>query len=152
MAKSTGQVRSEVIARMRGALKEGLSASTFINKMRVAGLSYRRQTMLADWRSAGNIQAKEGRLRYVRKGYTPSPALYAEVSWQTSREYMYKARVQTQLRPGDKPVERFVNIMSDNPMTIGALEREVMLRWEGWYPDKRELITGITIETGIRRV
>jgi len=125
MATSTGIIRAEVIQRMKGAIAAGKSASKFLSEMKVAGLGYRRTTFLADYRSVGNVKAKTGLLKYVRKDYQPSPRLYAEVNWNLSREYMYKIRVESRLEPG-KPIEsRFVNIVSDRAMTPGELESEI---------------------------
>lgn len=152
MAKTTGQVRSEVIGRMREAVKEGLSASKFISTMRERGLSYRRTDMLSDWRSVGNTEKKTGLLRYVRKDFKPSPDLYAEVSWDLKREYMFKVSVYTRTRPGEKPKQRFINVMSDRTLTPGEVEQEVLTRWAGWYPDSREEIVTAGVETAFRKV
>ncbi len=51
-------IRAEVIAKMRGALREGLSASRFITSMRESGLGYRRTEMLEDVRSVNQLKAK----------------------------------------------------------------------------------------------
>jgi len=137
---------------MSAAIKAGQSASKFIAEMREVGLSYRRTTMLSDWRGVGNIEKKEGLLRYVRKDYQPSPALYAEVEWNLSREYMYKVRVNTRLRPGEPVESRFVNIVNDKPMTQGELETEILGSWGSWYPERREEIVSTIVETGLQRV
>ncbi len=152
MAIVKGTVRSAVIMRMRAAVKTGKSASAFIRDMRESGLSYRRTTMLADWRSVGNIDKKEGLLRYVRKDYQPSPALLAEVSWKMSREFMYKVKVTTRLAPGKPLEERFVNIVNDRPMTPREIETEILEQWGRWYPERREEIESVAVETGLRRV
>jgi len=152
MVKSAGEIRAEVIQRMTGAIAAGKSASSFLREMQAAGLGYRRTTFLGDYRSVGNVKKKEGLVRYVRKDYTPSPALYAEVDWQTSREYMYKMKVQTRLKPGAPLEERFVNIVTDTPMTPRALESEVQKMWGSWYPERKEEIEQVIPETAIRRV
>ncbi len=151
MARTPGSIRSEVILRMKGALSAGKSASSFLNDMKAAGLGYRRTTFLADWRSVGNIEAKTGLVRYVRKDRVPSPRLYAEVTWNLSREFMYKVKVQTRLAPGKPLEERFVNIVSDRPMTPGELETEISQQWGGWYPERREEIVAVIPETAVRR-
>ena len=152
MAKPKGVERAEVIQRIKGAISEGLSASKFISKMRAAGLSYRRTDMLDDWRTVGNIEKKTGLMRYIRKDYYPSAATYAQVTWKTSREYMYKVRIETRISP-DKPTEtRFVNILSDKPMTPRELESEVEESWGGWYPDRAGQIDTVTPETAMQRV
>jgi len=152
MARSVGEIRAEVIQRMSSAIKAGKSASGFLREMKSAGLGYRRTDFLGDWRSVGNVKKKEGLIRYVRKGYQPSPALYAEVTWQTSREYMYKVKVRTRLEPGKPIVDRFVNVVSDLPMTPGQIEAKIEEMWGGWYPDAREEIEEVIPETAIKRV
>ncbi len=152
MAVVKGTARSSVIMRMSAALKAGKSASAFISDMRKAGLSYRRTTMLADWRSVGNIAEKTGLIKYVRKSYQPSPKLYAQVSWNLSREYMYKVAVQTRTKPGEPLETKFVNIVSDKPMTPREIETEVEKDWGSWYPERRDHLVSVMVETGLRRV
>jgi len=145
-------VRAEAIARMAGAIKEGLSASKFISQMRDIGLSYRRTDMLADWRSVGEIEKKEGVLRYVRKDYYPTETSIAAVAWELSQEYMYKVRVQSQLRVGEPVTERFVNIMSDVPMTPAMIEAEVTEQWGEWERYAPETITGLQTWSAVHKV
>jgi len=152
MARSVGEIRAEVIQRMSGAIAAGKSASGFLREMQAADLGYRRTDFLGDWRSVGAIEKKEGLLRYVRKDYQPSPVLYAEVTWNISREYMYKLKVKTRLSPGEPIAERFVNIVTDNPMTPRQLETEVQGMWGGWYPEGREQVIEVIPETAVKRV
>ena len=152
MAKPGGIERASVIPRIKSAIKAGKSASAFVRDMRAAGLGYRRTDMLADFRSAGNIEKKTGLLRYVRKDRLPSPALYADVSWKLSKEYLYKLRVQTRLRPGEPIEERFVNIVTDRALTPGEIEREMILRWGGWYPERREELVSIEPILAVHKV
>ena len=152
MPRSTGQVRSEVIMRMKAALQAGKSASAFIRDMSKRGLSYRRTEMLSDWRSAGNIEKKTGLVRYVRKGYTPSPATYADVSWNLSREYMTKVRIESRIRPGAPVETRFVNIVHDTPMTPEQLESEVRKQGGNWYAERRNEMLVVIPETALHRI
>lgn len=147
-----GIVRAEVIARMRKAHKEGLSASKFISQMREAGLSYRRTDMLADWRSEANIKAKEDLLRYVRKDRYPTEKSIAAVTYEFSKEYMYKVKVQSVIKAGEPITERFVNIMSDAPMTPAMLEAEVEERWGEWEKYAKEEIVGVQAWSALRKV
>ena len=121
-----GIVRAEVIARMRGAFAEGLSASRFIRDMREAGLSYRRTDMLADYRSVGQIEQKKDLLRYVRKDRYPTEAVIATTTWAISKEFMYVVRVKTQLSPDQPVIEHNVNIQSDVPLTPAMVEAMVI--------------------------
>lgn len=131
-----GIIRAEVIAKMRGAFREGLSASRFIKDMRAVGLSYRRTDMLADWRSINELEVKEGLARYIRKDRYPTEKTMAAVTWATSKEFMYKVKSQTRLYPGAPITERFVNIMSDVPMTPAMVEQEAWERSFSQSPPK----------------
>lgn len=126
MAKLQGRERAAGILRMEKAQRAGVSASAFIKSEQQAGRAYRRQIMLSDWRNVGNIKKKTGLLKYVRKGYYPSPNLYAKVDWDLTREYLYKLKVQTRLAPGEPITERFVNISSDRPLTPTEWENAII--------------------------
>lgn len=147
-----GIVRAETIAKMRGAIRKGLSASRFITDMRAVGLSYRRTDMLADWRSVAGLEVKEGLLRYIRKDRYPTERSIAAVDWAVSKEYMYKVKVQSVLRLGEPITERFVNIISDVPMTPRMVEAEVEERWGEWEKYAPELVTGIQAWSAVRKV
>jgi len=147
-----GIERAEVIARMAGAIAEGMSASKFISQMREVGLGYRRTDMLADWRSVGEIEKKEGALRFVRKDRYPTEKTLAAVQWELSQEYMYKVKVQSVIRVGEPITERFVNIMSDVPMTPEMIEEEVEQQWGEWERYAAEEITGLQVWSAVRKV
>lgn len=147
-----GIVRAEVIARMRGAFREGLAASRFIADMKAVGLSYRRTDMLADWRSVNEVERKEGALRFVRKDRYPTTATMAAVTWETSKEYMYKVKVQSVIRIGEPITERFVNLMSNIPLTPAMIEAEVEERWGEWEKYAAEEITALQVWSAVRKV
>lgn len=144
--------RGEVIARMRKAFKEGLSASRFITQMKGRGLSYRRADMLADWRDVGQLTKKEGAMRFIRKGYAPAERTVELKEWAMSREYMYQVKVQSRLRPKEPVVSRFVNIMSDAPLTIEAVEAQVVEAWGEWEKYAVEEVVGLQVWTAVHRV
>ncbi len=145
-----GIVRAEVIAKMRVAFREGLSASKFIARSAAEGLSYRRTDMLADWRSINELEKKDGLIRFVRKDYYPSEKTIAAVTWTTSKEYMYKVKVTTRLRPDEPLGERFVNIMSAVPLTPAMVKAEVWQAWGEWEKYKGEDIVGLQVWSAVR--
>lgn len=147
-----GIVRAETIARMRGAFRKGMAASRFIADMKAKGLSYRRTDMLADWRTVNELEVKEGLVRYVRKDRYPTEKSIASVGWEISKEYMYKVQVKSVVRIGEPLTERFVNIMSDVPMTPAMVEAEVMERWQEWERYAEEIVTGLQTWSAVRKV
>lgn len=144
--------RSESIARMRKAFREGISASRFIADMKERGLSYRRTTMLSDWRSINELEVKEGLARFIRKDRYPTEKTLASVDWALSKEYMYKVKVQSVIREGEPVTERFVNVMSDVPMTPAMVEAEIEERWQEWEKYKAEEIKQIQTWSAVRKV
>lgn len=145
-------LRATVIAKMRGAFRTGVSASRFLADMKAAGLSYRRTDMLADWRSVNEVEKKEGSLRFVRKDYFPAKAAMAQVEWSLSKEYMYKVKTESRLRPDEPLATRFVNIMSDTPLTPRQLEAQVEERWGEWEKYAVEELVGLQVWSAVQRV
>jgi len=143
--------RAIVIARMRAAFREGMSASRFLAQMRTEGLSYRRTTMLSDWRSVNEIERKAGALRYVRKDRMPSRTVVATVDWDIDKEFMYKMKVKSRLKPGEPIIERFVNIVTDKAMTPSEMEQEVFLRWGEWEKYAAEELVTVQAFTAVRK-
>ena len=147
-----GIVRAETIARMRGALKKGLSASKFISNMRAAGISYRRSDMLADWRSVNQLAKKEGTLRFVRKGRYPTETVIAAVSWDLGTEYMYTVRVQSQTPEGVPEKPHFVNINTNVPMTPEMVEQRAIEERAKEEKYAGELLIAVTPWSAVRKV
>jgi len=135
--------RTQVIGLMRAAFRKKQSVSSFREDMRRKGLSYRWTTMLSDWRTVNQIEAKKGLMRFVRKDRYPTKLAIAEVDWMLSQEYMYTVKVQSRLRPDEPQVERFVNLMSDEPMTGAMIEQGVTEKWAEWEDYTAEAIEKI---------
>jgi len=144
--------RAIVIAKMRGAFKSGLSASKFLLNMKAEGLSYRRSDMLSDWRSENQLETKKGLMQFVRRDYFPTEKTIASVDYAMSKEYMYKVRTMTRIKAGEPLKERFVNIMSDIPMTPRQLESEVQERWGEWEKYQAEELVGIQAWSAVHKV
>lgn len=136
--------RAEVIALMRGAVRRGQSRTSFLKDIKARGLTYPRKLMLSDWGSITEQIAKDGVLRFVRRDAYPAEKSMAAVEWAIEGEYMYKVKVQTRLSP-DVPIEeRFVNIVTDKPMTPAMMEQAVIEKWAEWEYEPLEAIEQIT--------
>ena len=143
--------RSAAIGFMRKAFRTGQTVTAFREDMRRKGLSYRWTTMMSDWRSVNEIEAKKGLMRFVRKDRYPSKMAIAEVDWMLSQEYMYKVKVQSRLRPDEPITERFVNLMSDVPLTRDMIEQGVIEKWAEWEDYTAEAIEKIVPFTAVHR-
>lgn len=145
-----GIIRANVIALMRGAFRRGQSAGSFIRDMREKGLTYRRTDMLSDWRSVNELERKAGEMRFIRKDRYPTAKAIATVDWEIDKEYMYKVKVESRLRPDIPITERFVNIVTATPMTPAMLEQAVIEKWSAWEDYTAEAIEKIIPWTAVR--
>jgi len=127
-----GIVRAEVIQRMAGAIKKGVSAYRFILNMREAGLGYRRTDMLGDWRRLIKQEEKKEKLRYVRKDRYPTTTIMAGLSKDAGMEFLYKVKFYSRVKPDEPLTTGFVNLPSNIPMTPAMVEAEVAERWGDW--------------------
>ena len=143
--------RSAIIGYMRAAFRKGQNVTDFRQAMRAKGLRLRWTTMLSDWRTVNQLETKKGLMRYVRKDRYPSKMAIAEVDWVLSQEYMYTVKVQSRLRPGEPQVERFVNLMSDEPMTGTMIEQGVTEKWAVWEDYTAEAIEKIIPWSAVHR-
>jgi len=145
-------LRSQVIGLMRGAFRRGQSASSFIADLREKGLTYRRTDMLSDWRSVNELERKEGAMRFVRKDYFPTEKSIAQVEWALTQEYMYKVKVESRLRPDQPLVSRFINIMSDTPLTPKMVEQTLTEKWSEYEDYTAEAIEKMTVWSAVHKV
>ncbi|MCJ7828825.1 MAG: hypothetical protein MUP81_03675 [Dehalococcoidia bacterium] len=143
--------RAIVIGKMRAAFRAGESASTFISDMQDLGLGYRRADMFSDWRTVNEIEKKEGVLRFIRKDYYPAETSIAAVEWALSKEYMYKVQVQVRTTPKEPIETRFVNLMSDIPMTPEMIEDEISEKWGEWEVSGAAERVGLQVWSAFRR-
>jgi len=145
-------LRAETIAKIRKGIREGIGATRLYWELRAVGPVTRKTDFLADYRNVAGVERVEGSLRFVRKDRYPTEKTMAAVTWETSKEYMYKVKVQSVIRIGEPITERFVNIMSDVPMTPVMMEAEVEERWGEWEKYAAEEITQIQVWSAVRRV
>lgn len=144
--------RPTAILKMPEMIAQGLSAEGIIKALKEQGLSYRRTVMLGDIRSVKGIEAKKDAMKYVRKDRIPSMRAMADVEWDISEEYMYKVKVRARTSPDEPLTERFVTILSDNPLTPRQVEQQVMSRWGEWEKYSPERIEGLTVTGAYHRI
>lgn len=144
--------RPSALLRMPKAIAGGMSASAFINQLRGLGLSYRRTTMLSDWRSASNVEAKKDTIKYIRKDRMPTAKSMADVEWDLSKEYMYKVNTWSRIKPDEPLTERFVNLMSDEPLSLAAIEQEIWESWGEWEKYAPERLAKVQVHSAFHRI
>lgn len=142
-----GLRRAIAIKLIPKAFKSGLSSSSFINQLRLKGLTYRRTDMLKDWRTVNQIEVKKDAIKYIRKDRLPSVQSMADVEWEYDKEYIYKANTWSRIHP-DEPLEkRMVTFTSDTPLTPRQVEEQIATKWSAWeryFPEKLERIQTVS--------
>jgi len=112
---------------MRSAVTRGVSVSATIAAGRAAGLAtYRRTTMLSDFRAWSGAPAKANVIKYTPKIYRPASATYIETKGKMFRNYAYTTRVTLRSGATGELVNYNTRISSSKQMTI--LEIEQMTR------------------------
>jgi len=127
-----GLRRAIAIKLIPKAFKSGLSASSFINQLRVKGLTYRRTEMLKDWRTVNQIEAKKDAIKYLRKDRLPSVRSMAKIEWAYDKEYVYKANTWSRIHPEAPLTEQMVTFTSDIPLTPREVEEQIGIKWPEW--------------------
>jgi len=144
-----GIERAELLLVMKKAYRQKQSGTSLYWDLRAKGRVIRKSDFFSDWRGVTQTEAKSGLMRYVRRDYYPTDKTIAAVPWEKmTAEYMYKVKVQTRLEPGKPIEERFVNIMSDVPLTPEMVEQAVVEKWpisESRPPDILEEITPFSV-------
>lgn len=142
-----GLRRAIVIKLIPKAFKGGVSASSFINQLKIKGLTYRRTNMFKDWRTVNQIEAKKDILKYIRKDRLPSVSSLADVEWAYDKEYIYKANTWSRIHPDEPLTERMVTLTSDKPLTRREIEEQIATKWSAWeryMPEKVERIQAVS--------
>jgi len=134
------------------AFKGGMSASSFINQLRVKGLTYRRTNMLSDWRTVNEIEAKADALKYVRKDRLPSIRSMADVEWAYDKEYIYKANTWSRIHPEEPLTQRMVTFTSDIPLTPKEVEEQIATKWSAWERYIPEKVERIQVTSAYHRI
>lgn len=144
--------RSVAILKMPAAIARGMSATKFLQSLRLTTGGYQKQRFLGDWRSVAGIEKRKDAFKFVRRDRRPPMSAIADVEWELDEEYMYKVRVFTRTSPDAKLEERFVNIPSDRPLSPEEQEAEVERRWEDDWKYLDETLERAQAVAGYHRV
>jgi hypothetical protein len=144
--------RSVAILKMPEAIARGLSATKFLQGLKITSGGYQKQRFLADWRSVAGIGKRKDAFKFVRRDRRPPISAIADVEWELEREYMYKVRVFVRTTPDEPMEERFVNIPSDRPLSPEEQEAEVERLWDDEWKYEGETLERAQAVAGYHRV
>lgn len=144
------EIRAKVMSLMRRAIVEGRSRTSFLKDMKAQELMYVRKRMIADWSSLTERFAKAGALTKLGRDVFPGTKSTITTQWDIAGEFMYVVKVKSRVSPEQPVTERFVNIVTDAPMTPRMIEQAVVEKWKEWREEYREELEEITPYTAIR--
>ncbi|GAI64682.1 unnamed protein product [marine sediment metagenome] len=147
---SLGLRRAAAKLLMPKAFKAGMSASGFRQLLRGKGLQYQWQTLLRDWRTTLNIEAKKDAIKFVRKDRVPSPMLFPEVDYKYSQEYIYFANTWSRTHPEAPITEQMVTYTSDIPLSAREVEEEITVDWPEWGSPKESMLEKVEVTEFLR--
>jgi len=112
---------------MRSAVTRGVSVTGAISAGRAAGLAtYRRTTMLSDFRGWSGQAAKVDRFKYVPKAYRASQALFTENKGFMSSRYRYQVNFTYRSGSTGEIIRMHQALSSDRQLTLGEIEAQAI--------------------------
>jgi len=144
--------RAAAIPLMRRAIDKGQSRVSFLRELRTKGLTYRKTTMLGDWRTYAEIETKRDLYKYVRKDRLPSERVMAKVSWELPKEYMYYVKTRRQIAPEEPIIEQVKAVHYDLPLTPIEVEELAWKEIREQSPKLIEQVVSITAWEMYKRV
>ena len=144
--------RATAIPLMRRAIDKGQSRASFLRELRAKGLTYRKTTMYADWRTYAEIETKRDLYKYVRKDRIPSVKVMAEVPWKLPKEYMYYVKTRRRIAPDEPIVSQVKAVHFDLPLTPREVEELAWREIREQSPKLIEQVVGITAWEMYKRV
>ena len=122
MAQYTNLQRHQQQQFLKSAAIKGIGANKTLDALSAVGLGIRRTDGLKQYAAYAAIPQKTELLKYVRKEYRPSQRLFTEQPGFMTRDYRYTIKYQTVNKITGVVEDRHTRVISDLPMTIGAVE------------------------------
>jgi len=114
---------------MRSAVTRGLSVTETLTAGRAAGLAtYRRTTMLSDFRAWSGHAAVADRFKYIPKAYRASHALYTENRGFMQSRYRYQVNFTYRSGATGEVISMHQGVSSDRQLTLSEIESEAVDR------------------------
>lgn len=136
---------------MPQALAQGLNVTQYLDLTRKTyGVAYRRTDFLKDWREMEGRAEKRDPLRSIPKKHRPTPKTITPSEYKQIGLYVYRYEGTGWDEILKKEVPVYMNIASDDLLTMAEAEVEARRRMEKYKPEvgvKEIRIASITRET-----
>ena len=133
-----GSIRLWLQPYIMAAAKVNYGATRFLNEMRELGFAYRKTEYLFDYRSYHASFAQADRLKFVRRDYKPTPALFTEHRVMMQKSFRYNTKTTFYDDAGGVYSTRNSYVASDQQLTRGEVEAIVEDRLADYAEDSAE--------------
>lgn len=136
---------------MYKAIEQGTSFNAFYRSAKEHGISYRRADMLADYADARNESRQREQFKSLTSGDYPETIEIGTMKFTRPGAFYYKLRAEVIEMPGAKPTERFVTVVSDEPLTVRGIQEQISEKWPSFEYGKRERLKTTTLVAALYR-
>jgi len=136
---------------MYKAIEQGTSFNAFYRSAKEHGISYRRSDMLADYAEARNEVRQREQFKSLTSGDFPETIEIGTLKFTRPGAFYYKLRAEVQEMPGAKPSERFVTVVSENPLTVRGIQEQIAEKWPSFEYGRRERLKTTTLVAALHR-
>jgi len=136
---------------MYKAIEQGTSFNAFYRSAKEHGISYRRADMLADYADARNESRQREQFKSLTSGDYPETIEIGTMKFTRPGAFYYKLRAEVIEMPGAKPTERFVTVVSDDPLTVRGIQEQIAEKWPSFEYGKRERLKTTTLVAALYR-
>ena len=136
---------------MYKAIEHGTSFNSFYRSAKEHGISYRRADMLADYADARNEVRQREQFNALTSGDYPETIEIGTMKFTRPGAFYYKLRAEVIEMPGAKPTERFVTVVSDEPLTVRGIQEQIAEKWPSFEYGRRERLKTTTLVAALYR-
>lgn len=151
MTTTFGGIRGLSQSFIRSAVARGLSSAETIRALTAEGMTYRRTSMLADWREWSQVPAKADRIKAVRHDYRPSRELYIETTGKQLRPFRYQVGVDIYNPETKERLHMVTNVGSERQLTPREILDEAVEPIKASTEAYKSEITGYHVEAAFHQ-
>lgn len=123
---------------MYQAVRLGSSFNAFVRDARSHGIPISRTKALSEWHEVQFEVSSWERFKALGSGEVPEATEVSALKFTQPGRYYYRLRTEAESFKGGPVVERFVTVVSEEPMTMGEIEGQLRRKWRGYDYGKEE--------------
>lgn len=137
---------------MYRSVKQGFSFNSFYRSAREHGYeTYRRSDMLSRWAEVRTEVQNAVTYSKLLKTEIPKVTEVSELKFTQPGRYYYRLRTEAEPFKGGPRVERFVTVVSEEPLTVGEITGQLTRKWRGYDYGKEERLVQMELVAALHR-